>query len=75
MPSNVVHPDPNPHNFENSDPHKSEKQDPEPHQIKKPDPHKNQNLGELWRLKTEQWKAVNASNGGVEVQKGAVEGL
>jgi hypothetical protein len=45
-------------------------------QIRKldPDPHQSQ-IKELWRLKMEPWRAVDAHNGGLEAQNRVVDGL
>ncbi len=60
------------HHFEkpDPDPHESEKPDPDPRESETPDPDPHQ------RLKMESQRAVDAHNGGVELQKnGGVEGL
>ncbi len=63
-----------PHQREKPDPnpHKSQKQDPKPRKSQKqdPDPHQSQIL-ELWSLKMEPWRPMDAYNGGVEAQNRA----
>ncbi len=67
------------------DPHYFLKMDPDPgldpHQSEKhdPDPHQSQNRirinGKIQGLRGSIWKVVDAHNGGVEAQYGALEGL
>ncbi len=74
--------------FAYPDPHRFEKLDPDPHQSEKPNPDPQKvksmiriririkvKIQELWSLKMDLWRAVDAHKGGGEAQNGAVEGL